>query len=112
MEKKCLKTKDNLWILFNGAEYVIGLSAQAQEDLGKVTFANLPKPGASVKQGEPMVEVEAEKAVQEFPAPLSGTISSINDKIAENIDVLNDEDEMNAWLFALKDVDTTEFDNL
>ncbi|MEO1782861.1 glycine cleavage system protein H [Enterococcus diestrammenae] len=112
MEKKCLKTTDNLWVLFNGSEYVVGLTNQAQEELGKVTFANLPKAGTEVKQGQPMVEVEAEKAVQEFVAPLSGVISSVNDKIAENIDVLNDEDEMNAWLLSLKGVDTAEFDNL
>nr|HPJ00448.1 glycine cleavage system protein H [Enterococcus sp.] len=26
MKKTCLKKKDNLWILFNGVEYVIGLT--------------------------------------------------------------------------------------
>ena len=112
MEKKCLKTKNDLWVLFNGSEYVVGLTNKAQDDLGAVSFASLPKVGQAVTAGQPLVELEAEKAVQEFAAPLNGTVSSINDQIAEDISVLNDEDEMNAWLVSFKDVDQAEFDAL
>lgn len=112
MEKKCLKTKDNLWVLFNGKEYVVGLTKAAQEELGAVTFANLPAVGKSMNAGDPLVEVEAEKAVQEFSAPLTGVVSSVNDKIAEDIAVLNDEDEMNAWLVSFKEVAASDFEAL
>ena len=112
MEKKCLKRKDNLWILFNGKEYVVGLTKAAQEELGAVTFANLPTVGKEIKSGEPLIEVEAEKAVQEFQAPLTGVISSVNDKIVEDINILNDEDEMNAWLVSFKDVTAADFEAL
>ncbi len=33
MEKKCLRKKDNLWVLFNGKEYCVGLTKEAQEEL-------------------------------------------------------------------------------
>lgn len=112
MEKKCLKTKNDLWVLFNGSEYVVGLTNKAQDDLGAVSFASLPKVGQAVTAGQPLVELEAEKAVQEFAAPLKGTVSSINEQIAEDISVLNDEDEMNAWLVSFKDVDQADFDAL
>lgn len=112
MESKCFKKKENLWVLFNGKEYVVGLTDAAQEELGKISFASLPKVGAVLKAGEGLVEVEAEKAVNEFAAPISGTISSVNEKIAENIDILNDEDEMNAWMVSFKDVDPAEFEKL
>lgn len=36
----------------------------------------------------------------------------MNEKISENIAVLNDEDEMTAWLLSFKDVDAAEFDAL
>ena len=49
MQQKCLKTKDNLWVLYNGNEYVVGLTEAAQSDLGKVTFASLPKAGQTFK---------------------------------------------------------------
>ncbi len=112
MAGKHLKKKDNLWILFNGKEYCVGLTKEAQDDLGEITFANLPKIGKAYQAGDALVEVEAEKAVTEFASPLSGTVSSVNEKISENIAVLNDEDEMTAWLLSFKDVDAAEFDAL
>ncbi len=110
MAGKHLKKKDNLWILFNGKEYCVGLTNEAQEELGDITFANLPKVGQAYKSGEPLIEVEAEKAVNEFASPLSGTISSVNEKLDKDVHLLNDPDEMNAWLLSFKDVDPKEFD--
>lgn len=112
MKQTCLKRKDNLWILFNGSEYVIGLTNEAQEELGDITFADLPIVNQEVKQGEILLEVEAEKAVNEFSSPLTGVISSVNEKIDADITVLNDSDEMNAWLISLKNVSEEEFQAL
>ncbi|HIZ53684.1 MAG TPA: glycine cleavage system protein H [Candidatus Enterococcus avicola] len=112
MKQTCLKRKDNLWILFNGSEYVIGLTNEAQEELGDITFADLPIVNQEVKQGEILLEVEAEKAVNEFSSPLTGVISSVNEKIDADIIVLNDSDEMNAWLISLKNVSEEEFQAL
>ena len=81
MAGKHLKKKDNLWILFNGKEYCVGLTNEAQEELGDITFANLPKAGQSLKKDE-------------------------------DINILNDSDEMNAWILSFKDVDPKEFDEL
>lgn len=107
-----LKRKDNLWILFNGKEYCVGLTNEAQEELGAITFVSLPKVGQSFKQGDAFAEVEAEKAVNEFPSPLTGVISSVNEKIDADIQVLNDDDEMVAWIVSFKEVDPAEFDKL
>lgn len=112
MEKKCLRKKDNLWVLFNGKEYCVGLTKEAQEELGAVSFASLKKVGTALKQGDTLVELEAEKAVSEFPSPLTGVISSVNEKIDQNVDILNDSDEMKAWLVSFKDVDPSQFDEL
>lgn len=112
MEKKCLRKKDNLWVLFNGKEYCVGLTKEAQVELGAVTFASIQKAGTALKQGETLVELEAEKAVSEFPSPLTGVISSVNEKIDQSIDTLNDEDEMNAWLVSFKEVDPSQFEAL
>jgi len=112
MKKHFLKKKDNLWILFNGKEYVVGLTKEAQEELGKVSFASIPKVKQTFNQGDTLFEVEAEKAINEFSSPLTGTISSVNEKIDEDVDVLNDEDEMNAWVISFKDVSPEQFESL
>ena len=49
MKAPCLKKKDNLWILFNGSEYVVGLTSEAQEELGEITFIDLPREGQELK---------------------------------------------------------------
>ncbi len=46
-----------------------------------------------------------------LPAPLTGTVSSVNDKIGEDINILNDSDEMNAWILSFKDVDQKNLTN-
>lgn len=112
MGKSCLKKKDGLWVLFNGSEYVVGLTKEAQDDLGKITFASTPKKDQRFTQGEMLIELEAEKAVNEYNCPLTGVVSSVNEKIDENVDVLNDEDEMNVWIVSLKEVDHAQFEAL
>lgn len=112
MKTSCLKKKENLWILFNGSEYVVGLTNEAQEELGEITFADLPTEGQEMIQGDMLLEVEAEKAVSEFSSPLTGVISSINEKIDEDIGVLNSKDEMSAWLVSYKNVSAEEFNAL
>ncbi|MDA3965849.1 glycine cleavage system protein H [Enterococcus thailandicus] len=112
MAGKHLKKTENLWVLFNGKEYCIGLTNEAQDELGQVTFINLPKVGKTYQKGEPLLEVEAEKAVSEIASPVTGTISSVNEKIDADINILNDEDEMNAWILSFKEVDPQDFENL
>lgn len=107
-----LKKKDGVWILKNGNEYCMGLTGQSQEDLGHVTFISLPKVGQTVKQGESLVEVEAEKAVSEFVSPLSGVISSVNKDLDKSTEVLESPDEMDAWLLSFKEVPEEEFEKL
>ncbi len=103
-----LKQKNDLWVLYNGKEYCVGLTKKAQDDLGKITFATLPKVGEKIEQGQAILEVEAEKAVCEFPSPISGVVSSINEQLAD----FNHEDEMQAWVLSFKEVDPTEFEAL
>lgn len=107
-----LKKKDGLWILHNGKEYCIGLTKESQDELGHITFLSLPKVGQSVKQGAGIIEVEAEKAVSEFLSPLSGVISSVNEKLDNNTDVLDSEDELDAWILSFKEVPEGQFSQL
>ena len=62
-----LKKNEGLWILHNDKDYCMGLTAEMADTLGEVTFISLPKVGQSVKAGEPLLEIEAEKAVDNSP---------------------------------------------
>ena len=103
-----LKIIDNLWVLKTNEGYKIGLTNETQEDLGTITFATMPKVGQTVKKGDSLIELEAEKAVSEFSAPISGVIVAINEAVEQDTSVLDDPDQKNAWIAVLTDVDEAE----
>lgn len=103
-----LKIIDSLWLLKTDAGYKIGLTNEAQEDLGNITFATMPKVGQTLKKGDSLIELEAEKAVSEFSTPLSGTISAINEAAEQDPSTLDDADQKNAWIAILTDIDEAE----
>ena len=105
---KELKIIDSLWVLKTSDGYKIGLTNEAQEDLGTITFATMPKVGQSLQKGDSLIELEAEKAVSEFSTPISGTIVAINEAVEQDTSVLDDADQTNAWIAILKDVDEAE----
>ena len=103
-----MKIIDSLWVLKTDVGYKIGLTNEAQEDLGNITFATMPKVGQTLKKGDSLIELEAEKAVSEFSTPISGTIMAINEAVEQDTSVLDDVDQTNAWIAILTDVDESE----
>ncbi|MTD38558.1 glycine cleavage system protein H [Erwinia sp. CPCC 100877] len=100
-----VKIIDDLWISKTSEGYKIGLTNEAQEELGSITFATLPKVGQVLKKGDSLIEVEAEKAVSEFSSPISGTVVAINEAAADEPSLLDDADQAKAWIAVLTDVD-------
>lgn len=105
-----LKIIDSLWVLKTAEGYKIGLTNEVQEDLGNITFATMPKVGQTIRKGDSLIELEAEKAVSEFSSPLSGTITAVNEAAEANPSVLDDSEQLNAWIAVLTDVDVTELE--
>lgn len=105
-----IKVIDDLWVLKTDAGYKIGFTNQAQDDLGNITFANLPKVGQSLKKGDSLIEVEAEKSVSDFSTPLSGKIVAVNEAVEKDTSILDDQEQMNAWFAVIDAVDESELD--
>ncbi|MCI0130622.1 MULTISPECIES: glycine cleavage system protein H [Enterococcaceae] len=92
-------SEETLWVKDVEKGKMVGLTSTAQDDLGSITFVMLPKVGKEIKIGDPIVELEAEKAVVEYDSPVSGTIVSINEEAEKNPKLL---DEKDAWLCIIK----------
>ena len=92
-------SEENLWIKEENGEITVGLTAVAQDDLGSISFAMLPKVGSQITEGDSVVELEAEKAVVEYETPVSGTVTEINEAGQKETSLL---DQPNAWLFKVK----------
>ena len=100
-------TKDDEWLKIEGDTGVVGITDYAQNALGDIVFVELPKVGAEVTAGKPFGTVESVKAVSELFAPANGTVSAINEELANAPEKVN-QDPYGAWMIKIKLKDTGE----
>ena len=68
-------------MLVEGKVATVGITAFAEEQLGDVVFVELPAVGDKVTKDEAMGVVESVKAVSDVYAPVSGTVTEVNDDL-------------------------------
>jgi glycine cleavage system H protein len=95
-------TKEHEWIDMAGDVGTVGITDYAQEQLGDVVFVELPKVGATVAQNGQIAVVESVKAASEIYAPVSGTITAVNDALAKEPVLVNQSAEDKGWFFKIK----------
>ena len=96
-----LYTKTHEWARTENKEVVAGITSHAQEELRDVVFVELPNVGRVVKQGEPTAVIESVKAAFDIYAPVSGTITRVNDAVAKSPQLVNEDCYGVGWLFAI-----------
>lgn len=79
----------------------VGISDHAQELLGDVVFVGLPAVGTAYAAGDPVTVLESVKAAADAYAPVSGSITDINQAAADAPESLN-KDPYGTWLFKIK----------
>ena len=94
-------TKDDEWLKIEGDTGVVGITDYAQNALGDIVFVELPKVGAEITAGKPFGTVESVKAVSELFAPANGTVTAINEELAESPEKVN-QDPYGAWMVKIK----------
>ena len=105
-------TKTHEWIRREGADAVVGITSHAQEELRDIVFLELPKVGKAVKQGEPAAVIESVKAAFDIYAPVSGTVTRVNDAAVKSPQLVNQDCYGTGWLFAIAPGSAEEFANL
>jgi len=105
-------TKDHEWIRVEGDTCVVGITDYAAEQLGDVTYVELPATGTKVKQHGEAATVESVKAASDVYAPISGEVSEINDALEDTPELVNESPYEKGWFFKLTGVDTKELDGL
>ena len=100
-------SKDHEWVRFEGDTAVSGISDFAQDALGDVVFINLPGEGDEAVAGETFGDVESVKAVSDLVSPVSGTITAVNEALADAPETLN-ADPYGAWIIKVEGVTATE----
>ena len=105
-------SKDHEWVRVEGDRAVIGITDYAQDALGDVVYVDLPQSGDELAAGVSFGEVESTKSVSELYAPVSGTVSSVNDDLADGPDKVNTDPYGDGWVCAVVLADPSELDGL
>lgn len=94
-----LYTDEHEWIMKVGEGTVrLGITDYAQDQLGDVVYVELPEAGKEVSKDDLVVEIESTKSVGEVYAPFAGTISAVNDAVAETPELVNTSPYEDGWL--------------
>jgi glycine cleavage system H protein len=101
-------TKEHEWISSDGT---IGITNHAQDSLGDIVFVDLPKVGAEITAGKTFGTVESVKAVSDLFAPVSGTVTAVNEALATAPEQVN-KDAHAAWMIKVKVKNPAEQDGL
>ncbi len=89
------------WARQDGDSVVVGISHYAQEQLGEVVYVELPEIGTDVEFGEELGTLESVKAVAEFVSPVNGEVTDINEKLADEPNLVNEDPYGDGWLVKL-----------
>lgn len=107
-----LFTKDHEWIDVEGDSGTVGITDYAQEQLGDITFVELPEVGATLTKADSACVVDSVKAASDVYAPVSGTVSEVNGALEEAPETVNAEAEAGGWLFKVTLSDKGELEGL
>lgn len=111
-QENLLYSKDHEWLRREGDEVVVGVTDYAQHELGDVVYVDLPAVGKELKKGDPAANIESVKAVSDVFAPVSGTITAANAKLAGAPELVNQEPFGAGWIFRMKLAQASELSEL
>ena len=88
----------------------VGITDYAQDALGDVVYVDLPTVGTAVTAGQAVGELESTKSVSEMYAPVAGSVVAVNEALAEQPELLNDDPYGEGWLCEIEMSNPDDFD--
>jgi glycine cleavage system H protein len=105
-------TEDHEWLRVDGDVVVVGITEHASTQLGDVVFVELPEAETQVTKGDEVAVIESVKAASDIAAPVDGEIVAVNDDLADNPGLVNEDPMGAAWFFKMKVEDMSQLDSL
>ncbi|EPR44255.1 Glycine cleavage system H protein [Desulfovibrio sp. X2] len=97
-----LYARTHEWARVEDGEATVGISHFAQEQLGDLTYVELPEVGQQVAHGEEMGSVESVKAASELYAPVTGEVIAVNEELADNPGLVNEDPYGEGWMIRVR----------
>ena len=106
-----LYSESHEWVKVDGNIAIIGVSDFAQEEMGDITYVDVPSEGDSVSKNEDFGALESVKASSELYSPVSGEVVAVNEELEDKPELIN-EDPYGAWIIKVEMSDKSELETL
>jgi glycine cleavage system H protein len=104
-------SEEHEWVMVEGNIGTVGISEYAIEQLGDITFLELPEIDDEFSAGDSVAFVESVKAASDIYTPVSGKIIEVNETLLDTPELLNQDANAN-WVFKLELSDEAELEEL
>lgn len=105
-------TEDHEWVKLTNGEVQYGITDYAQEELGDIVYIELPEVGEEVEKGDMIGVIESVKTVSDLYAPMTGTITKVNDELEESPETINEDPYGDGWIVKIEHDDKSEYESL
>ena len=93
--------RNHIWLKPGSVEIHIGITELGQSLSKGIVHIDLPQIGESIKRGDMLVAYETIKAVSQISVPFDSIVTSINEKLMDDPDIINS-DPYNEWIVKIK----------
>ncbi len=96
------------WVRLTGTVARVGITDFAQDSLGDVVFVQLPDVGLDAVAGASVSEIESTKSVSDVYVPVTGAVTAVNDALADQPELVNQDPYGAGWMFEIEVSDPSE----
>ncbi len=108
-----LYTREHSWVRQEGeGQVVMGVTEFVQNELGEISYVELPEVGMRVQQMEVIGSLESIRGVTEIYAPLSGRVTEVNSFLLDDPSIINDDPYGEGWIAVIEMEDPEELKRL
>ena len=108
-----LYSEEHEWVRRDTEGHVrVGITDYAQDALGDIVFVELPAVGTHLTSDETFGEVESTKSVSDIFAPVSGTVTQVNDALEDAPEIINQDPYGEGWICIVQLEDETQLNSL
>jgi glycine cleavage system H protein len=105
-------SEEHEWVLVADGVATIGITDHAQEELGDIVFVELPALGTVLAKAGTLGVVESVKAVSDVYAPIGGTVVTVNERLTDKPEIINEDPYGEGWMVKVELADAGEVDGL
>jgi len=94
--------KEHMWVRVENGKAIVGLTDFNQKAAGELSFIELPMEGDEVSKDEVVGSFETGKWLGKIYAPVSGTVTKVNEELEDDPSIVNKDPYGEGWLFEIE----------